>query len=72
MREEISADNRLLSESLRRKYESYYSLENILNHPIILAIDESELMAYPVEMMELCFSSYKQIYQKKSDFMIQR
>lgn len=29
-------------------------------------------MAYPLELMELCLSSYKPLYKKKSDFRVQK
>jgi hypothetical protein len=45
-----------------KKYEFIYSLETILNHPIILVIEKNELLKYPVELIELIVTSYKQAY----------
>ena len=34
--------------SVIQKYEFYYHLETILNHPIVLVIEESEFLSHPI------------------------
>ena len=61
-----------VSRQKKKKYEYFYHLETILNHPLILTIDESDLMTQPIELIELTLTSYKQLYQKKNDFKVQK
>ena len=68
----ISIKNPTGSPVSKKKYEYFYHLETILNHPMILVIDESELISHPLELMELVLNSYKQLYPKKSDFKLQK
>lgn len=43
--------NKSISPVLKKQYETFYHLETILNHPIILVIDEEELFSHPNELM---------------------
>ena len=68
----VSGEEKYISSDMMKKYEFVCSLETILNHPIILVINRKELLEYPLEIIELIITSYKHIYEKKSDFKLKK
>lgn len=44
----------------------------ILNHPVLLLMDQNELQSHPPQLVELVLKSYRPLFSKKNDFQAHR